>query len=135
MTMRRPLRRWVSGWFVLMIVLAQIVTAAYACPQVPAAIEAGSMAGMPCASDEPAPISLDAEQPALCVQHCQFGSTQAFSDASLSQPPAGPTHAALVFPAPSVAMAADGPASAERDGGRNRAPPPTHALLHCCLRL
>ena len=132
MMLRRPLRRWVSGWFVLMIVFSQILTAAYACPQVGIVepTSGASMARMPCAS-EPMRAELDPAQPGLCLQHCQYGSNQAFSDASSSQPHPGPAYAVVVFPAP-VAVA---PAAVVRDRDRERAPPPTHAVLHCCLRL
>jgi hypothetical protein len=136
MTLRRPLRRGVAAWFVLMIVFAQIDTAAYAC-ELPAAVETSSdasMAGMPCAT-EAAPAQLDPDQPALCLQHCQYGATHAYSDAPPVQPPTGPAYATVVFPAPPAALADGALTTPERDRSRNRAPPPTHAVLHCCRRL
>jgi hypothetical protein len=60
------------------LLLSQIAMAAYACPAVGERADfadMAAMAGMPCAEMMAAGVALDPEQPTLCMQHCQFGST------------------------------------------------------------
>lgn len=134
---RRNLLRWLSGWLITAILFSQLAVAAYVCPQPPAAADHGAaaMAGMPCAAMMGAASALDPDQPGLCLQHCQFGSTGA-------QPA---DHAAAVIVAfvalllftliPTVARPAGGLAWLTRQRRRDRAPPPPHSILHCCHRI
>ena len=61
------------------LLFSQIAVAAYACPAMgerqPGAADTMAMAGMPCAEMMAAGVPLDPEQPTLCMQHCQFGTT------------------------------------------------------------
>ncbi len=60
------------------LLFSQIAVAAYACPAIgerAGSADAAAMAGMPCAEMMAAGVPLDPEQPTLCMQHCQFGST------------------------------------------------------------
>lgn len=68
---RRP-TRWLSGWLIVVLLFAQLATAAYACPLPPAAAPSAPMAAMP-GCDEHLPGALDPDQPQLCRAHCQQG--------------------------------------------------------------
>jgi hypothetical protein len=134
MAFARPLRRWLSGWIMFALLFTQIATSAYACPQ---AVDA--QVQMPCAAmmaDAAAGSSAgmrDADQPGLCVQHCQ-PTTQ---NVDPGQPPA------LTMPAIVTMLvvhdAVEPPPAAGRHGSATtasaQAPPPTLGILHCCLRI
>ncbi len=130
MAIRRIVRRWLSGWVVLAIVFTQLATAAYACPALDASDPAAGNAAMPCAEMMGAGMVLDADQPGLCQQHCQFGNTQQAGD---------PAHAfalpevtrALLFIVSPASDAHVAPAAAPQVR-RNAAPP--LSVLHCCYR-
>lgn len=120
---RRILRRWISATLVFAILFTQIATASYACPLY--AVD-GQAQAMPCAD-----MALDAEQPGLCQQHCQFGHTQQAGDAA----------ALLALPAPLLTLlfvltpaAPLQPNPAAADPSRRDAAPPL-SVLHCCYRL
>ncbi len=75
---RRSLYAWVA---LLGIVFSQLAVSAYACPGLNAlnpskntakVMAENEMAGMPCAGMGMA--DADMEQPALCLQHCDWGS-------------------------------------------------------------
>ena len=134
---RRIPLRWLAGWLIATILFSQLAVAAYVCPQARAAGDHGAaaMAGMPCAAMMGSASALDPDQPGLCLQHCQFGSTGA--------QPADPASAVVVtFVAlllftliPTVARPAGGLVWLTRVRRRDRAPPPPHSILHCCHRI
>lgn len=89
----RALRRhrgWLSGWLIAVLLFTQLVTAAYACPQLgPAQGDAVvGMAAMPdCSGGMPA--GMDPDQPQLCKAHCEAGKQSFNSHATaLDAPPA-----------------------------------------------
>jgi hypothetical protein len=121
----------------IVLLFSQLAVAAYACPAMngPPANEPATMAGMPCAEMMAAGEPLDPEQPTLCMQHCQFGSTSHVGD-----------HLPSVF-APVTAFPALFTVSfderlhlalrswAEDDRVRDRPPPLAHSIAHCCYRI
>ncbi len=127
-------RRWLSGWLVLAILFTQVATAAHACPM----MQGAAMAGMPCAqaamASGPA-ASLDADQPGVCQQHCQFGHTH--QPAAPDQTPHAPAIVPVLLFELAVADAprADTTAWAQRARVRDRAPPLAHSIAHCCYRI
>lgn len=135
MTTRRSGRRWLSGWLVLAILFTQIATAAYACPAMKLAAPDASMAGMPCAEMMSDAITLDAAQPGLCLQHCQFGHTQQPSDPAQPVVAGSPVLLPWVTLQLALAPGLDRPAWLEHARSRQRIPPTAHSILHCCFRI
>ncbi len=134
----RALRRRLSGWLMVAILFMQVATAAYACPAnnaFSAGAAGAATAGMPCAGAMAQGSSLDAEQPGLCQQHCQFGHTQQPSDPwPLLQAPW--VDARLLFVLGPVAPpAAARPGWVQRVRTRGPAPPLAHSIEHCCFRI
>ena len=136
----KRLRARLIGILSMALLFSQIAVAAYACPAMgeradPGAADMAAMAGMPCAEMMAAGEPLDPDQPTLCMQHCQFGSTSNVVD-----------HVPLVF-APVTAFAALFTVSfderlhlalrswAEDDHLRDRPPPLAHSIAHCCYRI
>jgi len=137
LNMCRSIRVRAIGMLSMVILIAQVTIAAYACPAQTSADDAGAqdMAGMPCAEMMAAGVALDPEQPVLCMQHCQFGSTSHVVD-----------HVSPVF-VPAMALPAlcnvsldDGldavlSSWAEHERLRDRPPPLAHSIAHCCYRI
>lgn len=135
--MARSIARLLVG----VMVFAQVVVAAYACPAMPASplsAEAEHAAvmgdGMALASRVdamPAGWRMDPAQPNLCAAHCQAGQQNADAKPAPTLPCALPANSYLVvqstLPArPALALAAV-----------DRPPPaaPPLAILHCCFRI
>lgn len=59
-------RRWISGWLIVFLLFMQGATAAYACPQIEAALAKASMPD--CDGDMAA---MDTQLPQLCKAHCE----------------------------------------------------------------
>ena len=97
----RALRRhrgWLSGWLIALVLLTQLVTAAYACPQLSPGPADGitAMSAMP-DCDGSMPTRMDPDQPQLCKAHCETGKTSVNSQvAATDAPPAMAVGAALV---------------------------------------
>ena len=93
------------------------------------------MAGMPCAEMMAAGVDLDPEQPVLCMQHCQSGSTTHVVDHVLPAFASATTLPALF----TVSLDEDlGPvlsSMAEQERERHRPPPLAHSIAHCCFRI
>ena len=132
------MRRWVSGGLILAVLFVQLASAAYACPmQRSGTPQPSPMAGMPCADPTAAGTALDAEQPGLCLQHCQFGATQ--------QPPPLDAVATLLAPAlptpflfviaPVRTAEIDGLRWLQRQRTRERTPSLAFSITHCCWRI
>lgn len=136
---RRSLRRWLSGWLVLAVLFTQLATAAYACPMASAAIEQSAETTdaevMPCASmmAGAAGMMLDADQPGLCMQHCQAGS-QTVDQSNPAAVPAPALLPTLKLRTPEPACGAL-PAWAAHRRSRDSAPPLPHSIDHCCYRI
>ncbi len=130
----RSLRRWLAGVLVLVLLFAQVATAAYACPAV--AVGQPQPAQMPCVGSMTADGALqamDPEQAALCLEHCKSGSKAV--DAGNGSAAAAPALVAPLFVAVvDDAGAADAPSWASHARQRERARPPAHSVLHCCRR-
>lgn len=139
MASHRSLHRRLAGWLAAVMLLMQIAVAAYACPsstRTGAADEADAMAGMPCADMMAAGATLDEQQPGLCQQHCQFGTTQqAWEPAQALQLPAAALLPSVVVPAVAAAPRRDAATWASSARQRERTPPPPHSILHCCYRI
>lgn len=137
--MLRPwFSRWILRWLIGAMLFTQLAIAAYACPVIGNALadDSVAMTGMPCAEVVVASGSLDAAQPGLCLQHCQYGSNQQVADPSALAPLPVAALAALfeLAPAP-LATTLAGPGWAVRERSRDRAPPVAHYIAHCCHRL
>lgn len=130
MAIPRIVRRWLSSLLVLAILFTQVATAAYACPAMGASDRA---AALPCAGMMGAGMALDADQPGLCQQHCQFGNTQQAGDPAHAFALPEVTRAVLFVVNPELdAHAAPAPWAA-REARREAAPP--LCILHCCYRI
>ncbi len=140
MRFSQRLRARLIGIVSIVLLFSQIAVAAYACPAMSERTDQVSsdmiaMAGMPCAAMMAAGVPLDPEQPTLCMQHCQFGSTTQVVD-----------HLPAVF-VPVTAFPALFTVSgderldlglsswAEDDRLRDRPPPLAHSIAHCCYRI
>ena len=131
----RNARIWWSRWLIASLLFLQLASAAYACAMQSAGTGASSMAGMPCAeavsgSDRAA---MDPDQPGLCHEHCKGGTQTTEPAAPVAL--AVPALAVLFVVATAAEPLADTSAWRARRLARDSAPPPSHALLHCCLRL
>lgn len=120
-------RRWLSGGFIALMLFTQLITAAYACPQlVPASDDAvAAMAAMP-DCDGSMPTSMDPDQPQLCKAHCENGKTSVNSQAAAPEAPpalaAGMAVVGIVDVADAAQLAAVLPASVAH--GPPRGAPP-----------
>ena len=136
MTFSQRLRAHVIGILSIALLFSQIAVAAYACPAIgdrAGAADATAMAGMPCAEMMAAGVPLDPQQPTLCMQHCQFGSTTQVVD-----------HVPAVF-APVTAFPAlftvtgderlELGLSSWAERLRDRPLPLAHSIAHCCYRI
>ena len=120
------------------LLFAQMALAAYACPAGSDGAQgpASAMAGMPCAEMMAAGFQLDPEQPALCMQHCQFGavSSSAVGDVPLAVAPVTALPAVFIV---ALDDRLDRALSswAEDERARDRPPPLAHSIAHCCFRI
>ncbi|RZU00894.1 hypothetical protein [Rivibacter subsaxonicus] len=137
MSFRCANRRGLSSWLIAAILFIQIATSAYACPmnRLPADDGQDAMAGMPCAEAVSGGVALDADQPGLCQQHCQQGTTQQPVD----QTPLPLVQPAAMVPLfsldPPVPAGADHAQFAAHERRRDHAPPPARSILLCCYRI
>jgi hypothetical protein len=131
------------------LLLAQIATAAHACPLLAGALGRADppMAGMPCehtmAGSESgtdavsSPVDAVAGASALCIKHCQGETGQQPPDA---QPAVGAPLAGavlLLWPVlmPPALAAIEGPTWLAHHAHRERAPPVPTSIWHCCFRI
>lgn len=133
----RSLRVRVIGMLSMVILFAQVAVAAYACPAAASGADAPTqdMAGMPCAEMMSAGVALDPEQPMLCMQHCQFGSTHQVADhvsPVFVQATALPPLFTVEFNVRPDAILSSW---AEDERLRSRPPPLAHSIAHCCYRI
>jgi len=134
------LRARLIGLVSMALLFSQIAVAAYACPAMGerfdrSAADTMAMAGMPCAEMMAAGVPLDPEQPALCLQHCQFGTTTQVVD---HVPPAFvPVTALPALFEISLDQGLDTVLSswAEDERLRDRPPPLPLSIAHCCFRI
>lgn len=132
----RALRRhrgWLSGWLTAVVLFAQLITAAYACPQLApdSDVAAAAMVAMP-DCDGSMSAAMDPDQPQLCKAHCEAGKTSVNSQvAALDAPTVMAVGAALVGivdVAEAAMLAATMPASVA-DGPPVGSPPLYLSLL------
>ena len=139
-TFSQRLRARLIGLVSMALLFSQIAVAAYACPAMVDrvnrdAADMMAMAGMPCAEMMAAGLPLDPEQPALCMQHCQFGTTTQVVD---RVPPAFlPVTALPALFEVSLDQGLDTVLSAwaEDKRLRDRPPPLALSIAHCCFRI
>lgn len=136
----KRLRARLIGILSMALLFSQIAVAAYACPAMgeradPVSAGIPAMAGMPCAEMMASGVPLDPEQPTLCMQHCQFGSTTQVVD-----------HVPAVFvPVTAFPALFTVPVDERLDLGlsswaederlRDRPPPLALGIAHCCYRI
>lgn len=132
MRIGRVSRRGWSGSLVLALLFTLFASAAYACPL--RRDTAATQAVTPCTEMVSVGMALAADQPGLCMQHCQFGNTQQPPDASLGlqAPPMALTRLFVV--APMATTDVRGPPRLQRERVRERAPRLALSIAHCCLR-
>ncbi|MGO4280109.1 copper resistance protein [Cupriavidus sp. RAF20_2] len=135
--MRHIVRRhsWFAGILLVVFLSVQLATAAYACTAGQGELDGQpsmeTMEAMPSCADM---VEQDAAQhdgqKALCMAHCQADTKHA--DHPAPQVPAFiPILVSTVVEPPMLDAA---PLFAERAQAQPRAPPPPHAILHCCFR-
>jgi hypothetical protein len=89
MRMHRRPRRWLSGWLMVVLLLTQLVTSAYACPTIDTAASTPvAMADMP-GCEGNMPTAMDPDQPQLCQAHCS-PSSQTVQSATGADTPSAP---------------------------------------------
>jgi len=131
---RSSRRRW-SGWLIASLLFLQLASAAYACSMPSASVASLMMADLPCAQTMAPGVvpALDPEQPGLCLEHCKGGSQ------TVDQTPAASAFAPAPVALFVVAIQPEGLTASSawqaQQRRRERAPPPTHSILHCCYRL
>ena len=131
----RTFRTWWSRLLIASLLFLQLATAAYACAMHSTPSAGAAMAGMPCAEAMAGGnmATMDPDQPGLCHEHCKGGSPSIEPAAAVAlNAPAMVVLFVITAPA-----AAAGPASdwQTRRVERDSAPPPPHAILHCCFRI
>lgn len=131
----RTARTWWSRSLIASLLFLQLASAAYACAMQSTPPADASMAGMPCAQamadGDMAPM--DPDQPGLCHEHCKGGSQTIEPAAAATM--AVPAMVVLFVIAAPVAPAGDAGGWHDRQVERGSAPPPPHAILHCCFRI
>jgi len=144
MRLNRTARTWWSRALIASLLFLQLASAAYACPMMSSppvdatlAVTA-SMAGMPCAQamageELAARVVMDADQPGLCHEHCTGGSQ--IIEPAATDALAAPAIVVLFVIAAPDASAGEASGWQARQVERNSAPPPPHAILHCCFRI
>lgn len=75
MSLSKQFRRWVSAGVATVLLLLLVTVAAYACPNLSAPVDRGTMASSMMADCEGMSDSMDAEQPQLCRAHCEKDSS------------------------------------------------------------
>jgi hypothetical protein len=130
--MTRALRRLVGRVMVGVMLLAQLLVGAHACP----ALSGGAAQGSPVAAVAGACEGMagmsDPAHPGLCATHCK-------ADPQSSQVDIPPVPAVAlvslytVLPTVPEAVAPMSATAASVDSAA-LAPPPPHAILHCCIR-
>jgi hypothetical protein len=131
----RNARAWLSRWLIASLLFLQLASSAYACAMSTAGAAAASMAGMPCAElmGRDGMAAMDPDQPGLCLEHCKGGSpTLEPGSATGVVPPTTALPFVAAAPAELAGMVNGWRARARSHGG---APPPPHAILHCCFRI
>ncbi|UBM08365.1 copper resistance protein [Cupriavidus metallidurans] len=132
--MRHLARRhsWIAGFLLILFLSVQLATAAYACTMgMNSMDEHLSMeATMSCADMAEQDAAQNDGQKALCMSHCQANAKHA--DHATPQIPAFIPFLVSIVVEPPVLD--DASMLAERAQSQPRAPPPPHAILHCCFR-
>ncbi len=125
---------WIAGFLLVVFLSVQLATAAYACAagvKAPAEQPMEAMEAMTsCADMADQDGAQNDGQKALCMGHCQADTKHA--DHATPQLPAFiPVLASIIIEPPVLDPA---PVIALRAQAQPRAPPPPHAILHCCFR-
>jgi hypothetical protein len=132
------LRARLIGLLSVALLFSQIAVAAYACPAMGERVgsaDVEAMAGMPCAEMMAAGVPLDPDQPMLCMQHCQFGSTTQVVDHVPAMFLPVTSFPALFTVSVDDLLALGQSSWAEDDRLRDRPPPLAHSIAHCCYRI
>ncbi|WP_024974056.1 hypothetical protein [Ralstonia pickettii] len=126
-------RLWITGFLVVAFLTVQLAAAAYACAGNLYSFNAmDEMAGMTESCPEMAARAHKdmAEHDGLCLEHCKLNDKSA--DHFSPQSPAFlPVLLGVIEPTPVSTSAF---AASLREGSVARAPPPPHAIFHCCYR-
>jgi hypothetical protein len=131
----RTARTWWSRSLIASLLFLQLATAAYACAMHSTPPADASMAGMPCAEAMAGGdmATMDPDQPGLCHEHCKGGShtIEPAATVALTAPAMVVLFVITAPAAPAGEASGWQPGQVERDS----APPPPHAILHCCFRI
>ncbi len=130
----RLARRCWTSCVAAALLFVQLATAAYACPGT-MIDERAAMAGMPCAGMMAGSVTVDADQPGLCFQHCQADAGPWPLDPAQSVVLHAPALPPMFVRARDAEACAGAPAWAAHARERERAPPEPHSVHHCCYRL
>ena len=135
MRFNRTAKTWWSRSLIASLLFLQLATAAYACEMNSTPRAAASMAGMPCAEAMAGGYmaTMDADQPGLCHEHCK-GGLQTIEPAATVALAAPAMVVLFVITAPAAPAVEASGWQAQRVE-RDSAPPPPHAILHCCFRI
>lgn len=128
-------RTWWSRWLIASLLFLQLASAAYACAMQSMPTVDPTMAGMPCApamTGEDMAV-MDPDQPGLCHEHCKGGSQSVEPAAMVAL--AAPALVMLFVIAAPASVAGETHGWQARQVERDSAPPPPHAILHCCFRI
>ncbi|MDE2049196.1 MAG: hypothetical protein KGJ44_12350 [Betaproteobacteria bacterium] len=109
MTLRRAFPRWLAVWWMVSLLFTQLATAAYACPMTAAPAAQAMHMPMPCEQMRARGVAMDAAQPGLCAQHCQWGHSHPQPSADMPSaldtlPSALPWAQAVFTPQPEAAV-------------------------------
>nr|WP_315594264.1 copper resistance protein [uncultured Cupriavidus sp.] len=130
---------WIAGFLLLVFLSVQLAAAAYACSagmrtDTPRQEVMGAMEDMASCAEMAGMIDEDAGhfngEKAFCMGHCQ-------ADTKHADQPAPqvfafiPVLVGVIVEPPALVPA---PFFMQRANAQPRAPPPPHAILHCCLR-
>jgi hypothetical protein len=132
------LRARLIGFLSMALLFSQIAVAAYACPATgewAGSADVETTAGTHCTEMMAAGVPLDPEQPTLCLQHCQYGSSSPVVDhvPAMFVP-------VTAFPALFTVVVDErldlGLSSwAEDERLRDRPAALAHSVAHCCYRI
>jgi len=123
---------WIAGLLLVVFLSVQLAAAAYACTMgLNEPAEQPSMEAMvSCADMAEQDVAQNDGRKALCMGHCQAETK--YADHAAPQIPAFIPVLAGIIVEPPVLDAT--PVIALRAQTQPRAPPPPHAILHCCFR-
>jgi hypothetical protein len=129
----RVLAQQVCRLMIGLFLFGQLAVAAYACEQLNRLLPAGMTEVSSDASMPDGCESMDPNAPTLCFEHCEYGAQGVNTSPAPSVAAAGPSVLYIVASIDRALVSFPGYVREHliHLGG---APPPPHAILHCCRR-